>query len=267
MAEDVSYRRIVEAYSRKNTIQKLLRKVGVAAFRFRKGYIYCPPKYIAKSLKIVDIKADSEFSRAARPVMAQKTTTLDRERLYTIYQAVQNARRLSNGNVQMAEVGVYKGGGTYFVASIVEQLFENKPTIHAFDTFEGHFREDLSPNLDGPHDQPGKFQDTSFEAVQTYLSPFPNVVLHKGRFQERSVAVSEETFAFAHLDVDIYAPTLFCLEFFAKRLITGGMLVVDDYGFKTCEGAKQAVDEFTETRTDFLKFQIESGQCLLVKVV
>lgn len=49
---------------------------------------------------------------------------------------------------------------------------------------------------------------------------------------------------FAHVDVDLYAPRLASFEYFYDRMVPGGLLVCDDYGFGPCQGANQAVDEF-----------------------
>jgi hypothetical protein len=68
-----------------------------------------------------------------------------------------------------------------------------------------------------------------------------------------------------HLDVDIYAATRACLDFFADALLVGGIIIVDDYGFKTCEGAMLAVDSFLEESNNFMKFHLETGQCLLIR--
>jgi O-methyltransferase len=57
-----------------------------------------------------------------------------------------------------------------------------------------------------------------------------------------------------------------CLEFFEDRLIERGIILVDDYGMKTCQGAKEAVDLFVNDRAHFIKFHLETGQCLLFKI-
>jgi uncharacterized membrane protein len=65
--------------------------------------------------------------------------------------------------------------------------------------------------------------------------------------------------------VDIYAVTRDCLAFFEDRLIERGIILVDDYGVKICQGAKEAVDFFLNDRRHFIKFHLETGQCLLIK--
>ena len=51
-----------------------------------------------------------------------------------------------------------------------------------------------------------------------------------------------ERFSLIHLDIDVYEPTAFVIKELYQRLVTGGLLIIDDYN--TVEGATIAVDEF-----------------------
>jgi O-methyltransferase len=254
-----------EGYQKASSpVQKFFRKLGLDVFHHRKSHVYCPERLVVKAMKMMDTDEIPGFGELSRMVLGQERTRLDQGKLYMLYQGLWNVSRSGVSRGNMAEVGVYKGGGTYFMASASARLFERQPTIYAFDTFEGHAEVDISPQLDGPH-KPGKFSDTSFEEVAAYLAPFPNVVVHKGRFQDRMDVISGETFCFVHLDVDIYSVTRDCLAFFEDRLVDKGIILVDDYGIKTCQGAKEAVDLFLDDRKHFIKFHLETGQCLLIK--
>ncbi|MEM4331709.1 MAG: TylF/MycF/NovP-related O-methyltransferase [Candidatus Micrarchaeia archaeon] len=69
-----------------------------------------------------------------------------------------------------------------------------------------------------------------------------------------------------HLDVDVYEPTRFSLNFFKDKLQPGGIIIVDDYGFTTCPGVKKAVDEFTRNNINYELFHLLTGQALLIKI-
>jgi len=264
MAENLNWKAWKDK-QKKSLLQKSFRKLGLAVFRHRKNHVYCPERFAVKSAKLIDVKETPGFGDLAKAVKGQNRTRLDYDKLYMIYQGIWNIRHLADQSVAIAEVGVYKGGGTYFIASAVNRLLAKPSAIHAFDTFDGHAPEDLTPQLDGPH-KPGKFDDTSFDAVQSYLSCFPNVELHKGRFQDNWHRIAGQPFCFVHLDVDIYKVTLEALDFFKESLLVGGIVIVDDYGFRTCMGAKEAVDEFVDNHSNFLKYHLETGQCLLVRL-
>jgi O-methyltransferase len=239
-----------------------LGRMGLAVYRARPDYHYCPRLYGASHHKLLDIREVEVFGELAREVMSHGKTTLYYDRLYYLYQSVYQASRLPDAN--LAEIGVYKGGGTYFIAAAADKWFQEKPRIHAFDTFAGH-PDDIHPELDGGH-YPGAFRDTSFAEVKKYLSVFDNVVLHKGRFQENCGSVSGQQFSFVHIDVDIYSATRDCLEFFAGLLVPGGIILVDDYGFTTCKGSKEAVDSFVKGTGNFMKIHLLTGQCMLIRI-
>lgn len=247
----------------KPLLKKLGPKLGLAVYRYRDDFHYCPQIYGAGYWKKIKIQGINGFKELADKVIADKRSLLFYDRLYILYQAIWNVRHLASANVSLAEIGVYRGGGSYFIASVAEQVFGIPLRMHSIDTFEGH-PEDIGAE-DDTH-WPGKFGDTSFEEVKKYLSAFPNLTVHKGRFEDRCAELAHERFCFVHVDVDIYAPTRACLEFFSERLLVGGVIVADDYGFTTCEGCKQAVDEFTAGRNNFLKFHLETGQSLLIRV-
>jgi hypothetical protein len=78
---------------------------------------------------------------------------------------------------------------------------------------------------------------------------------------------SQRQFGFVHLDVDVYPITQFCVEFFAPRLVAGGVIVVDDYGSRTCEGVTKAVDEFAAAHArDVYAMHLLSGQAVLLRM-
>ena len=243
--------------------KKIAPKLGLAIYRHRDKFHYCSEIYGAGYWKKSDIRDVAGFRDLAEKVIADKRTLLHYDRLYMLYQAIWNVRHLAGAGARIAEVGVYRGGGSYFIAAAASALFETPPKIHTIDTFEGH-PDEIVPEDDSHW--PGKFSDTSFSEVQSYLSAFPNLILHKGRFQDRSSDIADEHFCFVHIDVDIYSATRDGLGFFADRLLIGGIMIVDDYGSTTCEGCKQAVDDFVAARRNFLKFHLETGQSLLVKI-
>jgi len=90
--------------------------------------------------------------------------------------------------------------------------------------------------------------------------------LYKGRFQDTCTQIEAEKIHLVHLDVDIYEPTSFALNFFDSRLIAGGIIIVDDYSFVSCGGVKLAVDEFLRVKLNYFSLHILTGQCVLVKL-
>ena len=85
------------------------------------------------------------------------------------------------------------------------------------------------------------------------------VVFHEGWIPDRFGDVAETRFCFVHLDVDLFQPTRDSLGFFYPRMVDGGLIVCDDYGFETCPGARRAVDEFFADRPEPIGVHLPTG--------
>ena len=222
-------KRFVERY-----VRALQKRAGVEIFRRRPRYHYVPDYYGCKAEKSIDIRDLAIFGESAKEVIEQKRTLLYYDRLFSIFQLLVDLKR-RHGNAEhtnLAEIGVYKGGSSYFIASVVQKIHFPGARVQCFDTFEGHATEDLSIEKDQKR-KPSDFSDTEFEEVKSYLSRFENVKVYKGSFQDTCEEVSSGTFHFVHVDVDLYEPTRFILDFFHSRLALGGVFIIDDYGFKS----------------------------------
>lgn len=231
------------------------------------GYSYVPDYFMSTRHKQVDIRTLPEFGELAGQVIDQGRTLLGYDRLFTIYQALQSLKRnvVNDQAINFAEIGVFKGGTSHFIALCADGMKLNS-RLHSFDTFEGHIDVDIVPGVDREDvHTSGLFKETDFAKVGDYLKDFSNILLYKGRFQDTCPEIEEEQFYFVHSDVDLYEPTRHILEFMNHRLVSGGIVVVDDYGNSNCPGVVQAVREFSEQNKNFMVFGLLTGQCLLIK--
>jgi O-methyltransferase len=245
----------------------------IDALASQKGYHVVPDIYGYSSHKQLDIRENTLFSRCADAAREDNRTMLYYDRLFFLYQALENRRHqvAADEKVHIAEAGVFRGGGSYFIASLAQEWFgKDRIQLFCVDTFEGHDERDITNGMagggDAKHRAGSKFRKTSYESVRDYLSGFPFVLVLKSRIQD----CAEDTMAglqfdFVHLDMDIHQPTRFALDFFGARMKPGAVILVDDYGFTSCPGAKRAVDEYLEANPGyFVKFELMTGQCLLV---
>jgi hypothetical protein len=244
---------------------RFARKTGLAVFEYQKGHRYAPSYYSGSYWKKTDIPSLEGFGPLAAKVISDGRTYLREDRLHVIYQALVNISRLKASDACIAEIGVYRGGSSHFIGAVTGQLFPVTPVVHSFDTFEGH-PDDIVEAVDGQH-RPGQFNDTSYEEVCRYLSPFKHLIVHKGRFQDNSHLLAANKLSFVHIDVDIYSATQNALEFALPRLVQGGIIIVDDYGFTSCGGSKKAVDDLVETAHNSVHFfHLTTGQAMLVRL-
>jgi O-methyltransferase len=216
--------------------------------------------YWHKAEKRIDIREIDGFGPLATRAIAEHRTGMKYDRLYTLWQAIARLR----SDEAIVEIGSYRGGSAHFIGGAL-RWFGRTNRLFVCDTFSGHAVAD--ERVDGPHRVGEQFVGTSYEAVAAYLAPFENVSVVAGDFRTTSGELEPlAPFALAHVDVDVFAVTRYALEFLAPRLVAGGMIVVDDYGFTTCPGAKQAVDEFAAGHQEFAAFHLLTGQALLVRV-
>lgn len=218
----------------------------------------------------VIFEADKDFidlySRAQEKTgMASTDNLLRRQRHYTLNQLMKQAMSLAK-SACVAECGCWRGLSAYQLAYHLKAAdFNNRLII--FDSFEGlsDFKtEDTRNNkILNPEKRKKEFS-CSMKVVQENLKEFGFIEYKKGWIPERFSEVSDLKFALVHIDVDLYQPIKDSLEFFYPRLISGGIIVLDDYGYIAFPGAKQATDEFMKSRDDFF-LHLPSGSAFIIK--
>jgi O-methyltransferase len=184
-------------------------------------------------------------------------TVVTQDRCYVVHQLAKQCILLE-GNY--AECGVYKGGTSFLIA---DAIAGSGKRLDLFDTFRGM---PLGAEEDSSDYSAGDFGDTSLRNVKTYLDTFPFIRFFQGLMLETFGEVSDETYCFVHVDVDLYESVRECCEFFYHRLSTGGVMIFDDYGFEMLrDAAKRAVDDFFSDKPEIL-LSLHTGQCIVTKL-
>ena len=165
---------------------------------------------------------------------------------------------------ETADCGVRFGKSTHF---LLRGLADPERAHHLFDSFEGLSKpgeaDRVTSEFAGDWEQ-GDLA-VSEEVTRGHLRAFSNCTFHRGWIPDTFAELPSAThFAFVHVDVDLYEPTLACYEFFWNRLSPGGMIVNDDYGLTSCPGATRAVDEFVAARREAL-LEVPTSQAVLIK--
>jgi hypothetical protein len=169
----------------------------------------------------------------------------DNYRSYDRKFALRELLKLTHGLPgDVAECGVYRGGSAYLMAKALARHAPGK-RLHLFDSFAG--LSEPGP-LDGGHWRAGALAGTLPEVTANLADYADRIEIHRGWIPDRFRDVHDRSFCFMHLDVDLYEPTLASLEFFGPQMVSGGIIVCDDYGFETCPGARRAVDEWAAAR-------------------
>lgn len=169
-----------------------------------------------------------------------------------------------------AECGVFRGTSALFLcrAALTRRPGYAGEGLHLIDSFEGLSQpsaEDLIANHDASRS--GVTQgalSAPVEAARNALREFPRAVIHKGWIPAVFEELPQRSWAFVHIDVDLYEPTLACLEYFYPRLCEKGVVICDDYVTPLFPGAQRAWDLFCSSHG--LPFVVlDTGQSVILK--
>jgi hypothetical protein len=157
------------------------------------------------------------------------------------------------------ECGVWRGGMSMLMARRLAALADAPRQQYLYDTFEG-----MSEPGDIDRDKHGaaaaerlaaSSREDESDSVWAFASqgavtrnfiqcgiPLDNVKMIKGKVEDTIPGTIPEKIAILRLDTDWYESTKHELEHLYPRLMQGGVLLIDDYGF--WQGCRKAVDEF-----------------------
>lgn len=199
-----------------------------------------------------------DFSARYREI--QPYTVVSDDRCYVLCTLAAQAAGLDG---QWYECGVFQGGTAMMLARLLaEKSKKSDNRLHLFDTFEGMPETDKELDLHSG----GDFANTSAEEVRERVEKLApgQVALHQGFIPKTFTGLEEHEIALAHIDVDIFRSIIDCCEFIYPRLVSGGFMIFDDYGFDSCPGARKAVDEFFADKPEF-PLVLPTGQAILFK--
>jgi O-methyltransferase len=158
------------------------------------------------------------------------------------------------------EAGVFRGGTAWLFAELLRRN-DSQHDLHLFDTFAG------MPETDSRRDlhRKGDFSSTNLESVRDFVGTDPFIHYHPGFIPDTFDGRSDDCIAFAHVDLDIYQSISDACDFIYPRLAKGGFLIFDDYGFMSCPGARQAVDEFFREKPE-VPLVLPTGQAVVFRL-
>ena len=208
-----------------------------------------------------------EIIRAVRPY-----TMTAAEKLYALILAT---RYVSQHGIpgDVVECGVWRGGSMQAVARTLLAADDTSRELYLFDTYEGmpppsekDVRHDGSAAADLLTTLPRNskvWAVATLEDVQEGFAqiPYPAEKVHfvKGLVEETVPGEAPEQISILRLDTDWYESTRHELEHLYPRLVSGGVLLIDDYGW--WQGSREAVEEFLrETGERLLLLRMASGR-------
>jgi predicted O-methyltransferase YrrM len=183
----------------------------------------------------------SEFASLYRQVRTETMCSV--ARLRGLYRAL---RYVGSQDIagDVVECGCARGGSAALMALTLRQLGSQRK-VWLFDTFEGL----PAPSSHDPDfELADLFTGTCVGGIDEVRDLFhrlniaDDVTFVKGLFQETLPATPIQQIAVLHIDGDWYESVKACLESLYDKVVPGGVIQLDDYGY--WQGARKAVDEF-----------------------
>ncbi|MBI5007563.1 MAG: class I SAM-dependent methyltransferase [Nitrosomonadales bacterium] len=204
--------------------------------------------------------ADTDFMEIHEAV--RENTMVDIYRLHELYSLVRQLGKLPEGDI--LEVGVWRGGSGALLARTAA-LAGLSSRVFLADTFRGVVK---AGSRDSKYTG-GEHADTSLDIVENLLGEklkLENFSILQGVFPEQTGAeIAGRSFRLCHIDVDVYESARDVNEWVWPRLVPGGMVVYDDYGFEPCVGVTRYVNEQLALEDRLILHNL-NGHALVIKL-
>ena len=179
--------------------------------------------------------------------------------------AARTAARLSGDFV---ECGVNRG---FLSSAIMADLDWDSTgkTFYLLDTFAGLDESQISEREGTESERNRKHLDEGFyvtdlETVERNFAEWRNVRIIQGPVPETLSEIDSDAIAYLHLDMNAAAPEVAAFEKMWEKLVTGAMILLDDYAFYGYREQKKAMDAAAARRSVAVA-SLPTGQGLIVK--
>ena len=237
----------------KRIVRQLIRRTGFDIVRYRSA----PPKVVgpAEVKPVFPPDFDPEAIDIIQTVQPYTMTSI--ERIFALIQAV---RYIVQANIpgDIVECGVWRGGSMMAVAHTLRRLGKEQANLYLFDTYEGMTKPDATDvdyagqpalvefEVTKRGDDSSSWCYAPLEEVRQNMAStgydMSRVKFIKGKVEETLPGSAPDRISLLRLDTDWYESTRHELTHLFPRLSTGGVLIVDDYGY--WQGHRKAIDEY-----------------------
>ena len=221
--------------------------------------------------KSLDFLTDPGFSSAYRAGMntghhigREKGSAEDIHNEYRVYMCCWAAAHATHLPGDFVECGVNTGITSVAVCTFVN-FNETGKRFYLFDTYNGIPLEQANEAERDPRTAESALHYSEcFELACRNFAPWPRCVLVRGRVPETFAQVDIKAVAYMHLDMNIAAPEIAAIEHFWPRLVTGGIVMLDDYGFEQYRPQRTAMDAWARDNGVPLA-TLPTGQGMMLK--
>ena len=243
----------------KSSIKWAINKLGFEIYRI---YGFNDKNYekIVPNATYAPWNKDDAFSTTYEAI--KKFTYVDKYKCFGLWALVEQCAKLESGSI--IEIGVWRGGSGALMAKQASNCGISD-SVYLCDTFTGVVKA-------GPEDSDykgGEHSDTSRKIVEDLVFEkmhLDNVKILKGIFpDDTSHEVENEKFRFCHIDVDVYQSAEDIVDWIWPRMVHGGIIVYDDYGFQGLDGITKHVEAQMPCK-DRLVIHNLNGHAIIIKL-
>ena len=198
--------------------------------------------------------------------------------LWVLYKTIEHiVRHDVPGDI--AECGVWNGGSMLLAALALKHFGDLSRNLYLYDTFAGMAKpEEIDKRYDGipalPTYEDFKAQGKNWgyggtaemvrKVMRTSGYPEDKMVFVEGMVEDTIPGTMAERLSLLRLDTDLYRSTYHELKHLYPTLSSGGILILDDYGY--FQGARAATDQYiAENKLKIFLSRIDSSVRLAVK--
>lgn len=224
-----------------------------------KGQFYCNDMLITLARNL-SFRQDQKFMSCF-----YDSVTNDQEqsliwRLHTLAWAAKNALNVDGDFV---ECGVFKGFCSGVILKYLD--FHNLPRqAFLYDTFEGLPEKTSTAEERRDWDYTHYDPEAIYTGVREKFSKYKNVNIVRGIVPDTFEEAVPEKIAFLHIDMNSEKAEMLALEYLFDRVISGGFIVFDDFGW-TCNANQMSAElAFMNERGQHI-MELPTGQGVVIK--
>ncbi|MEM7295657.1 MAG: TylF/MycF/NovP-related O-methyltransferase [Pseudomonadota bacterium] len=226
----------------------------------------CGPGFTGDNLialqRAAGFREDEKFMQCLQKLVENKQERSLSWRLHTLIWAAQTALRLDGDFV---ECGVHRAFCSSFICDYLDFASVDK-TFYLYDTFAGipeHLNSEKRSN-DAYYRENSVDPNAIYKAAIVRLIDVPNAHFVRGVIPDSFAVACPQKIAFLHVDLNAAAAEIAALEVLFDRVVLGGMIVFDDYGWSGYQAQRLAEDAFMAERGHHI-LELPTGQGLLIK--
>jgi O-methyltransferase len=230
---------------------------ALEAFRGMFHAVYANDNLIALNRNLTFLKDEAFVKSFEKNVRTAQEKSL----LWRIHTLAWAANHCLSVDGDYVECGVWHGFSMAVVADYINFATLQDRTMYLYDTFVG-IPDDY--NTENRSNAVYENEPDLYEKCVKRFSVYPNAKVVKGAVPASFEESSPEKIAFWHIDMNSSKSELEALEHLYDRVVPGGMIIFDDFGWSGYDRQAWAEIDFMKKRGHHV-LEIPTGQGVVVK--